>query len=138
MGATETPVRIAVTTVCLDATSYRALSHFTATVPGAFIVGNLDHYAGAEREVARALERGHTRICVIDYDQNTEEAIWTTERLRSQHADVCVFAASASPEPERIIAAMRAGCAEYLLKPIQNERVLEGLARVEARQKERA
>jgi pilus assembly protein CpaE len=32
---------------------------------------------------------------------------------------------------------MRAGCAEYLLKPIQNERVLEGLARVEAKQKER-
>jgi len=48
-----------------------------------------------------------------------------------------VFAVSANTEPERIIAAMRVGCIEYLLKPIQNDRVLDGLARVEAKQKER-
>ncbi|PYX80891.1 MAG: hypothetical protein DMG66_02245, partial [Acidobacteria bacterium] len=83
-----------------------------ATVPGAILVGDLDHYVGAEREIDRALTRGHTRVCIVDYDQNTEEAIWITERLRSEHPDVCVFAASASSEPERIIAAMRSGCAE--------------------------
>src|SRR5205823_14822810 len=65
------------------------------------------------------------------------QAIWTTERLRGDHPDVHVFAISSYSEAERIIAAMRAGCAEYLLKPMQNERVLDGLARVEAKQKER-
>ena len=138
MSAIESPVRIAVITVRLDRPSYGALSHFMATVPGAILVGDLDHYVGAEREIDRALTRGHTRVCIVDYDQNTEEAIWITERLRSEHPDVCVFAASASSEPERIIAAMRSGCAEYLLKPVQHERLLEGLARVEAKQKERA
>jgi len=138
MSAVEAPVRIAVVAVCLDRTSYSALSHFVATVPGAVLVGDLDHYAGAEREIERALTRGHTRICVVDYDQNAADAIWITERLRSEHPDVGIFAASASSEPERIIAAMRAGCAEYLLKPVQHERVLEALARMEATQKERA
>jgi pilus assembly protein CpaE len=57
--------------------------------------------------------------------------------LRSDHPEIHVFAVSGYAEPERIITAMRAGCAEYLMKPVQNERVLEGLARVEAKQKER-
>src|SRR4029077_17873396 len=73
----------------------------------------------------------------IDYDQNTEEAIWVTERLRSEYPEVHTFAVSSNPHPEGIIAAMRAGCAEYLLKPLQHERVLDGLARVEAKQKEK-
>jgi len=124
--------------VCLDQASYEALSHFVAGVPGAVIIGNLDHYAGVEREVGRALDLAHTRICFIDYDRNTEEAVWVTERLRSEYPDVHTFAVSAFSEPEAIIAAMRAGCAEYLLKPVQHERVLDGLARVESKQKKKA
>ncbi len=124
--------------VCLDSTSYEALSHFMAGVPGAVMVGNLDHYAGVEREIGRALDLAHTRICFVDYDRNTEEAIWMTERLRSEYPDVQSFAVSAYSEPEAIIAAMRAGSAEYLLKPVQHERVLDGLARVESKQKKKA
>src|SRR2546429_384480 len=61
-----------------------------------------------------------------------------TERLRSEYPDVHSFAVSSYSEPEAIIAAMRAGCAEYLLKPVQHDRVVDGLARVEAKQKKRA
>src|SRR5437868_8371512 len=138
MSAAETPVRIAVIAVCMDRTSYSALSHFVGTIPGAMLVGDLDHYHSADREIDRALSRGKTRVCIVDYDQNPADAIWLTERMRSEHPDVSVFAASSSSEPERIIGAMRAGSAEYLLKPVQHERVLEALARVEAKQKERA
>jgi pilus assembly protein CpaE len=133
MGAT----RIALMTVCLDPVSYKALSHFVMAIPGAVTVGNVDRYVGAEREVGRALEQALSRICIIDFDKNTDEAMWVTERLKSEYPDVYVFAVSAYSEPERIIAAMRVGCAEYLLKPLQNERVLDGLARVGAKQKER-
>src|SRR4029077_20491180 len=123
--------------VCLDAASYQALSQFMEGGPGAVVLGNLEHYTGAEREIGRALDLARTRICFIDYDQNTEEAIWVTERLRSEYPEVHTFAVSSNPHPEGIIAAMRAGCAEYLLKPLQHERVLDGLARVEAKQKEK-
>ena len=138
MPTVEKSARIAVMAVCLDTTSYEALSHFMAGVPGAVIIGNLDHYVGVEREVGRGLDLAHIRICFIDYDRNTEEAIWVTERLRSEYPDVHSFAVSAYSEPEAIIAAMRAGCAEYLLKPVQHERVLDGLARVESKQKKKA
>ncbi len=138
MGTVERSARIGVMAVCLDATSYEALSHFLAGIPGAVIFGNPDHYVGVEREIGRALDLSQTRICFIDYDRNTEEAIWMTERLRSEYPDVQSFAVSAYSEPEAIIAAMRAGCAEYLLKPVQHDRVLDGLARVEAKQKKKA
>src|SRR5882672_6799090 len=138
MGTAERSARVAAMAVCLDQVSFEALSHFVAGVPGAVIIGNLDHYAGVEREVGRALDLAHTRICFIDYDRNTEEAVWVTERLRSEYPDVHTFAVSAFSEPEAIIAAMRAGCAEYLLKPVQHERVLDGLARVESKQKKKA
>jgi len=138
MGTAERSARVAAMAVCLDQVSFEALSHFVAGVPGAVIIGNLDHYAGVEREVGRALDLAHTRICFIDYDRNTEEAVWVTERLRSEYPDVHTFAVSAFSEPEAIIAAMRAGCAEYLLKPVQHERVLDGLGRVESKQKKKA
>src|SRR3989475_7710134 len=138
MGTVERSARVGVMAVCLDATSYEALSHFMAGVPGAVIFGNLDHYVGVEREIGRALDLAHTRICFIDYDRNTEEAIWITERLHSEYPDLHSFAVSAYSEPEGIIAAMRAGCAEYLLKPVQHERILDGLTRVEARLKAKA
>src|SRR6266404_2661872 len=138
MGSVERSARVAAMAVCLDQSSFEALSHFVAGVPGAVILGNLDHYAGVEREVGRALDLAQTRICFIDYDRNTEEAIWVTERLRSEYPDVHTFAVSSYSEPEGIIAAMRAGCAEYLLKPVQHERVLDGLARVESKQKKKA
>jgi len=138
MATVDKSTRIAAMAICLDATSYEALAHFMAGVPGAVVVGNLDNYVGIEREISRALELANTRICFVDYDRNTEEAIWITERLRSEYPDLQTFAISAYSEPDGIITAMRAGCAEYLLKPLQHDRVLDGLARVQAKQKKKA
>src|SRR6266566_3743227 len=137
MGTVERSARIGVMGVCLDTMSYEALSHFMGGIPGAVIFGNLDHYVGIEREIVRALDLAQTRICFIDYDRNTEEAIWMTERLRSEYPDVHAFAVSSSSEPEAIIAAMRAGCVESFVKPVQHERVLDALARAQAKQKEK-
>jgi pilus assembly protein CpaE len=137
MMMSGTSTRVAVMAVCLDPTSYQALSHFMSGVPGAEMLGNVNHYSGAEREVGRNLDLARTRICFIDYDQSTEEAMWVTERLRSEYPDVNIFAVSTYSEHEAVIAAMRSGCAEYLVKPIQHERVLEGLTRVVTKQKEK-
>src|SRR5579864_8308427 len=131
-------INIAVSTVGLDPMSYRTLASFMLAVPGAVMVANLDGYSGAEREIARVGDRTRTRICFIDYDQNYEQAVWVTEHLRNNNPEVSVFAVSSNTEPERIVAAMRVGCAEYLLKPLQNDRVLDALARVDAKQKDRA
>jgi pilus assembly protein CpaE len=135
-GATN-KASIAVTTVGLDPMSCRALANFMEGVPGAAIAANIDGYSGAEREVGRAGDHARLRLCFIDYDKNTDQAIWITEHLRTNYPDVHLFAVSANTEPDQIIAAMRVGCTEYLVKPIQNDRVMDGFARVEAKQKER-
>src|SRR5258708_32066858 len=105
MGTTERAARIGVMAVCLDATSYEALSHFMAGIPGGVIFGNLDHYVGGEREISRALDLAQNRICFFDYDRNTQEAIWMTERFHAEYPDVHRFAVSAYSEPEASIAA---------------------------------
>src|SRR5229473_8478648 len=151
MATGEWAARVTVMGVCLDSTSYQALSDFMAGVPEAVITGNVDHYSSAEREVGRALDiphverevgraldLPHTRICFIDYDRNNEEAIRITERLRSEYPHAHVFAVSSNSQPQGIIAAMRAGCAEYLTKPMRQEDVLDGMVRVEASHKKRA
>lgn len=129
--------RVAVTTVALDPISYRALAHFVASLPSAALTASLDSYSGAEWELGRVRDQARTRVCFIDYDQDADQAIRITERLHAEHPDVYVFALSASSDPDRIILAMRAGCVEYLLKPVQTDRVTDGLARVEVKQKEK-
>jgi len=91
--------------------SYRTLANFMLAVPGAVMAASINGYSGAEREVARAGDKARTRICFIDYDQNPEQAVWVTEHLRNNNPDVHVFAVSANTEPERIVVAMRVGCA---------------------------
>ena len=84
MGTVEASTRVAVITVCLDPTSYEAISYFMAGVPGAAMVGNLDHYVNADREIGRGLDPSRARICIIDFDRNTEEATWITDRLHER------------------------------------------------------
>ena len=129
MGTVEASTGVAVMTVCLDPTSYEAISYFIGGVPGAVVVGNLDQYSGAERSIGRALDPARTRICFIDYDENTEEAIWITTRLRAEYPDVHCFAVSSRSEPDRIIEAMRAGCAEYLAKPVKADMLVRAVER---------
>ena len=133
----DATAKVLVVGVCLDPISYSAISNFLIGLPGAIAVGNLDRYTGSEREVARAVESANSRICVVDYDRSVDEALWVTEKLRDDYPEITVFAASSNPDPDRIIAAMRAGCAEFLLKPFQHERVLEAFMRVEAKHKQR-
>lgn len=129
--------KLAVTGVCLDAVVYRALTQLVNGIPGGSVLGNADRYQGADRDVARILDRAQTRICVIDFDVNFEEALSTAERLVADCPEVFVFAISSRQEPDTIIAAMRAGCSEFLFKPLQNDRLMDAIGRVQSKQREK-
>jgi pilus assembly protein CpaE len=137
MSMADSSTRVAVVALCLDPASYDAVSYFMTGLPGAVVVGNLDHYVNADREIGRNLDVARNRICFIDYDQNADEATWITERVHAEYPDVYVFAVASSSEPDAIIRAMRAGCVEYFVKPVQHERVLDALARVETKRKDK-
>lgn len=135
--AGETQPKLAVTAVCLDSATYRSLSQSITTISGGVILGNSDRYQGIERDIARLLDRGQTRVCVVDYDMNFDEAILATERMASECPDVFVFAMSSNSQPDAIISAMRAGCSEYLFKPLQSERVVDAITRVQSKQRDK-
>jgi pilus assembly protein CpaE len=116
---------------------YRNLSQSVSTISGGAMLGNSDRYQGMEREIARLLDRGQTRICVIDYDMNFDEALSTTERLASECPEVFIFAMSSNPQPDAIISAMRAGCSEYLFKPLQHDRLIDAISRIQSKQREK-
>jgi pilus assembly protein CpaE len=101
------------------------------------MMGNPERYSTSEREVVRLTEGVHTKVCIIDFDMNLEEALLATERITRDHPEIHVFALSSQSGAEHIIAAMRAGCTEYLFKPLLAERVVEAISRVQAKQKEK-
>src|ERR1035437_5189893 len=77
----DVQTKLAVTGVCLNPTIYRAVSQCISGIPGGAVLGNSDRYQGADRDIARILDQAQTRICVIDFDQNFEEALAPPERL---------------------------------------------------------
>lgn len=137
-SSVENSRRIAISGVCLDMQTYTSLSQFLGSQPGGCAVGNLSQYIESEREVARALEAGTSRICIVDLDANPVEANLVIERLQADYPDIFVFAVSASPDPDQIISAMRSGCTDFLTKPMRYEALDTALRRVEMKQRERS
>ncbi|HYY68712.1 MAG TPA: AAA family ATPase [Terriglobales bacterium] len=136
---TRVTSRLAIVGVCLEKKAYETVQQIATSMSGAAVVGNVDRYFAADRDVMRVLEGASSQVCIIDYDDNQAEAIHATERLRAESGgEVAVFAASRAADPERIIAAMRAGCSEYLVKPIAPERLIEALSHIQVKAKERA
>ncbi len=62
------------------------------------------------------------------------KAVASAQRLRDGcDSSLGIFAAAGGSDPEQIMAAMRSGCSEYLVKPFQPERVSHALAHVASR-----
>src|ERR1035441_774065 len=117
----------------MDAASRAILEVMVAQTPGAHVADVVDRYI-VPREVMRMLESFQYRICVIDFDEGVEECCRIAQRLRDNcDKSINLFAASSDPNPDIIIAAMRSGCSEYLVKPLDSQKVTDALAHVEAR-----
>src|SRR5437762_7021923 len=59
------------------------------------------------------------------------------ERIHADAPDSAIFAVSSQSQPDLIIQAMRSGCSEYLLKPLDPEQLLNAVARVGGRRREK-
>src|SRR5581483_4558406 len=76
-------------------------------------------------------------ICIVDFDRDRRKAAAAAENIHSTAPETAIFAVSTDAQPDLIIQAMRSGCSEYLLKPIGREQLLNAVARVGGRRKER-
>jgi pilus assembly protein CpaE len=76
-------------------------------------------------------------VCLVDFDGDRRGAAIIAERLRTALPQTAVFAVSSQTQPEAILESMRAGCSEYLTKPIDREQLIKAVARIGARRREK-
>ncbi|PYV33754.1 MAG: hypothetical protein DMG22_08795 [Acidobacteria bacterium] len=135
MPGTET---LSLITICADEDFAGRLRRFVAVGDVALIQAELQHYLSGESDAAliEHLNEKHPDVCIVDLDRDREEAIRTAERIRDTLTETLLVAASSDSKPDLILQAMRAGCTEFLVKPVSRDQLLEALARASGRKKE--
>ncbi len=130
---------LSIATLCLDPESSSQLRLLLESMPLAQLATELQHYLSGDQDsvFVDRLKDLRPDICVIDFDRDRENAGRTAERIREVLTETAIFAVSAKSQPDLIIRAMRSGCGEYLIKPLDRDQLLEALARVGGRRKEK-
>jgi len=129
---------ISVVGVCLDDETWTALKQFAESAPLIQLRSHLSDYRVQESESPLDLfGTSVPDICIIDFDRDRRKAGLAAEAIHASAHDTALFAVSTDPQPDFIIQAMRSGCSEYLLKPVGREQLLNAIARVGGRRRER-
>jgi len=130
---------LSLATICLEADFSSQLRRFLDSVPLVQLLTELQHYLAEEGDSVfiDRLKDLRPDICVIDFDRDREKASRTAERIHEGLPESSIFAVSSKSQPDQIIRAMRSGCSEYLIKPVDRDQLLEALARVGGRRKEK-
>src|ERR1700739_3651104 len=76
-------------------------------------------------------------ICLIDFDKDRRSAAIVAERIHTALPETAVFAVSSQTQPDAILEAMRAGCGEYLVKPIERGARGKAVARIGPRRRDK-
>ncbi len=125
-------------TICLEGEFSSQLKRFLESTPLVQLRADLQHYLVEEGDsvFVDRLKDLRPDICVIDFDRDRERATRTAERIHEGLRETAIFAISSNSQSELVIRAMRCGCREYLIKPVDRDQLLEAVARVGGRRKE--
>lgn len=137
-GGFSTSEPLSVVGVCLDDETWTALKQFAGSAPLITLRSHLSEYRIQETDSPSDwFGAPPPDICIIDFDRDRKKAAQSAEIIHSALPDAALFAISSDPQPGQIIDAMRAGCGEYLVKPVGREQLLNALARVGGRRRDR-
>lgn len=129
---------LSVVGVCLDEETWTVLKQFAESAPLIRLRSHLSEYRVQDSDSATDwLGSPVPDICIVDFDRDRRRAALAAESIHSASPETAVFAVSTDAQPDLIIQAMRSGCSEYLLKPMGREQLLNAVARVGGRRKER-
>jgi pilus assembly protein CpaE len=129
---------LSVVGVCLDEETWIVLKLFAEAAPLVKLRSHISEYRVQDTESPTEWFGSPVpEICMIDFDRDRKKAAMAAEIIHSAAPESAVFAVSSDPQPNLIIDAMRAGCSEYLLKPVGQEQLLNAVARVGGRRRER-
>lgn len=124
---------ICAATLCVDADTLAAVKDAVTRKSG-LLAGELQDYGNSDPVLWQTLERAEFSVCVIDFDRDRAAAVEAANRLQQTlHGHISLIAVSSQADPVLILEAMRAGCGEYLTKPVAAEQVIEALIRLRSR-----
>ncbi len=84
--------------------------------------------------LVQQLQGTEALVCLIDFDKSRELAVKTATTIQSLvNSRIALVALSGDENPAHILNAMRAGCTEYLTKPLQADQLSDCLRKVRAR-----
>jgi len=129
---------LSVVGVCLDEETWTVLKLFAESAPLIKLRSHISEYRVQDSDSpAEWLGSPPPDICLVDFDRDRRKAAQIAENIHSAAPECAVFAVSSDAQPDLIIQAMRSGCSEYLLKIVGKEQLLNAVARVGGRRKER-
>jgi pilus assembly protein CpaE len=125
-------------TVCADIDTISAVSRVATQLFVNPVVGTMPRYLPQNQDFAllQEMRQSDACICVIDFDLDRELAIETALSLQQLLGPKALpIAVSKKSSSNLVIDAMRAGCMEYLNKPIEAEQLSQALIRLRMRWK---
>jgi pilus assembly protein CpaE len=129
---------LSVVGVCMDDENWQFLKAFADTTGLVQVRSRVDDYRAQDREtIADYLGDPLPDICLMDFDGNRHGASNAAERIHAAAPGTAIFAVSSHSQPDCILEAMRSGCTEYLTKPLEREQLVNAVARVGARHREK-
>jgi pilus assembly protein CpaE len=129
---------LSVVGVCLDDETWTVLKQFAESAPLIKLRSHMSEYRVQDTDsVSDWLGNPPPDICIVDFDRDRRLAATASEMIHSAAPETAIFAVSSDAQPDLIIQAMRSGCSEYLLKPMGREQLLNSVARVGGRRRER-
>jgi pilus assembly protein CpaE len=129
---------VSVLCVCVDEETWRFLTSFAESTGLIQLWSRVGEYRGKHQDaLLQSLGNAAPNICLLDFDRDRECAAVVAERIHAGIPGVAVFAVASQTDPEAILEAMRAGCVEYLTKPLEREQMVKAIARVGSRRKDK-
>jgi pilus assembly protein CpaE len=123
--------------ICLDKATLESLRLFAESASFR-ILKQLGNYRAEEYEtIFEWVGDPPPDVCLLDFDQDRRGAAVVAERIHAESPETAVVAVSSQSQPDAIIQAMQSGCSEYLVKPIDQEQLLNAVARIGGRRKEK-
>jgi len=122
-------------TLGVDPETAAAVKQAVTRKNGTF-AGELQDYSRYDSDplLLQKLQRAEVSVCVLDFDCDRSGAVEAANSLQELlHGRGNLIAVSAQADPALILETMRAGCGEYLTKPVAVDQVADALDRLRTR-----
>lgn len=131
----ESQVLQAVFSVCASLDVTTAAMAASDGIPGTEFAGEFQEYITAERrpQFSSLLRNAPSSVAIVDCDRDPEFALLTMERLQQVFNNrIHMVAVSTRVETGFLMRAMRAGCNEFMSKPLDAKQLSEAFRRFQA------